>query len=146
MARRASICGGVSGAVDLDYSYTDFLPLIQAGNFSGYGAAGPSMQAVSGYTLSVFGANNEYFYSANFNDVVGYLPVGSYPVLKMSAGPYLGYDWVLLRCQGGEYWTALLNDRNRLESGAAGDPGAESCTAALAAAQAKISAAKTALE
>ena len=70
-------CDGVSGAVDLDYSYTDFLPAIQAGGFNNYGQSGPDMIPVSGYTLSVFGTQTEYFYTANVNDIVGYLPLGA---------------------------------------------------------------------
>ena len=69
-------CDGVSGAVDLDYSYTDFLPAIKAGGFNNYGVSGPNMVDVKGYTLNVFGSRTEYFYTANVNDIVGYLPVG----------------------------------------------------------------------
>lgn len=57
--------------MDLDYSYQDYLPTIRAGNFNGYGSDGPDMTAVSGYKLTVFGSNTEYFYTANLNDVVG---------------------------------------------------------------------------
>ena len=114
-------CDGVSGAVDLDYSYADFLPAIREGGFNNYGASGPNMTPVSGYQLNVFGSQTEYFYTANVNDVVGYLANGSYPVVQISRNPYVGYDWVILRYQGGEYWTALLEDRNRLET-ASGSP------------------------
>lgn len=109
-------CDGVSGAVDLDYSYTDFLPAIQAGGFNNYGQSGPDMIPVSGYTLSVFGTQTEYFYTANVNDIVGYLPLGQYPVTQISSGSYAGYNWVIFRYNGGEYWTPLLDDRNRLET------------------------------
>lgn len=44
---------GITGAVDLDYSYQDYLPTIRAGNFNGYGSDGPDMTAVSGYKLTV---------------------------------------------------------------------------------------------
>ena len=28
---------------------------------------------------------------------------------------YNGYDWVIFRYQGTEYWTAVIGDRNRVE-------------------------------
>ena len=108
-------CDGVDGAVDLDYSYTDFLPAIRAGGFNNYGESGPNMVSVSDYILNVFGSQTEYFYTANVNDVVGYLPLGNYPVTRISRNSFGGYDWVILRYNGGEYWTPLLEDRNRLE-------------------------------
>lgn len=109
-------CDGISGAVDLDYSYTDFLPAIREGGFNNYGADGPNMVSVDGYVLNVFGSQTEYFYTANVNDIVGYLPLGSYTVTQISRNKYAGYDWVIFRYNGGEYWTALLDDRNRLET------------------------------
>ena len=130
---------GINGACDLNESYVDFLPLIQAGNFNGYGTSGPEMEPVLGVQLVVFGAQTEYFYTANFNDVVGYLPIGRYEVTQQSTVKYNGYDWVLFRYQGSEYWTALIGDRNRLESGSA-------CETLLSEARAKIEAARAALE
>ena len=114
---------GISGAVDLNYSYANFLPAIQAGGFNGYGSSGPSMIDVSGYTLRVFGTQTEYFYTPNFNDIVGYLPVGSYPILRISSAPYNGYNWAVFRYNNGEYWTAVLDDRLslQLEGGAGGE-------------------------
>lgn len=44
-------CDGVTGAVDLDYSYTDFLPAIREGGFNNYGPSGPDMVSVSGYQI-----------------------------------------------------------------------------------------------
>lgn len=106
---------GISGACDLNRSYKDFLPLIKAGGFNNYGPTGPLMQNVSGYTLVVFNARTEYFYTPNFNDVVGYLPLGRYTVTQRSTQKYNGYDWVIFNYNGGSYWTAVLGDRNRLE-------------------------------
>lgn len=106
---------GISGACDLNYSYKDFLPDIQAGGFNNYGPTGPLMQNVSGQTLVVFNARTEYFYTPNFNDVVGYLPLGRYTVTQRSTQKYNGYDWVIFDYNGGSYWTAVLGDRNRLE-------------------------------
>ena len=131
---------GVAGAVDLDYSYQDFLPAIRAGGFNGFRTAGPDMTGVQGYQLSVFGARTEYFYSADFNDLVGYLPLGLYPVTAISAEKYEGYDWVTFRYNGAEYWTALLGDRNRLVNAS------DSCAEQLAAANARIEAARAALD
>lgn len=74
----SGVVNGISGACDLNRSYRDFLPEIQAGGYNNYGASGPSMEVVAGQRLVVFNARCEYFYSANFNDVVGYLPLGSY--------------------------------------------------------------------
>lgn len=130
---------GINGACDLNYSYQDFLPLIQAGNFNGYGASGPDMEPVDDVQLVVFGAQTEYFYTANFNDIVGYLPIGTYAVTQKSTAKFNGYDWVIFRYQGGEYWTALLGDRNRLEA-------VTPCQIQLAEAKAKIEAARAALE
>ena len=107
--------GGISGACDLDRSYKDFLPEIRAGGYNNYGVSGPSMETVSGKHLVVFNARCEYFYTANFNDVVGYLPLGNYCVVKQSTRKYNGYDWVIFRYQGTEYWTAVIGDRNRVE-------------------------------
>lgn len=134
---------GISGACDLDYSYTDFLPAIRAGGFNGYGASGPDMLPVEGYTLNVFGSQTEYFYTANFNDIVGYLPLGDYPVTQISREKFNGYDWVIFRYQGGEYWTALIGDRNKLTSNSGQ---CTECQNQLAAANAKIEAALRALE
>lgn len=107
---------GISGACDLNRSYRDFLPAIQAGGYNNYGAAGPTLQTVTGVKLVVFNARCEYFYTANLNDVVGYLPLGSYCVTGKTTAKYQGYDWVTFKYQGGEFWTALLGDRNRLEN------------------------------
>ena len=106
---------GISGACDLNRSYKDFLPEIQAGGYNNYGVSGPSMETVAGQRLVVFNARCEYFYTANFNDVVGYLPLGSYCVVKQSTQKYNGYDWVIFRFRGAEYWTAVIGDRNRVE-------------------------------
>ena len=100
---------GITGAVDLDYSYQDYLPTIRAGNL---------------------------------NDVVGYLPLGSYPVTQITKEKYNGYDWVVFEYNGGQYWTALIGDRNRLER----DDTTDDCSRQLAEANAKIAAAKAALE
>lgn len=135
---------GISGAVDLNYAYQDFLPAIQAGGFNGYGASGPDMVKVDGYELQVFGSQAEYFYGANLNDVVGYLPQGTYRVTQVSNGEYNGYDWVTFVYQGAEYWTVLLDDRTRLVAAGGGEDCAE-CQSELAAANAKIEAAKAAL-
>ena len=97
------------------------------------------MEDVDGVQLVVFGAQTEYFYTANFNDVVGYLPVGTYPVVQKSKAKYNGYEWVIFRYRDGEYWTAILGDRNRLET-------LDACEVQLSEARAKIDAAKAALE
>lgn len=107
-----------------------------------YSCDGPDMTAVSGYKLTVFGSNTEYFYTANLNDVVGYLPLGSYPVTQITKEKYNGYDWVVFEYNGGQYWTALIGDRNRLER----DDTTDDCSRQLAEANAKIAAAKAALE
>ena len=98
-ARRAAAAGAVLAALTLAA-----LPALAA----------PKVQ-VSGKRLVVFNARCEYFYTANFNDVVGYLPLGNYCVVKQSTRKYNGYDWVIFRYQGTEYWTAVIGDRNRVE-------------------------------
>lgn len=139
----AGSVAGIGGACDLNRSYKDFLPDIRAGGYNNYGAAAPPMENVDGVTLVVFGANTEYFYSPNFNDIVGYLPVGRYVVTQRSTEKFNGYDWVVFRYGAEEYWTALLGDRNRLEQTSA--PDCTAVQAALNAANAKIEAARAAL-
>lgn len=131
---------GIDGAVDLNYSYRNFLPSIREAGKNGYSSLGPDMQPVSGVILEVFNTNCEYFYTANFNDVVGYLPLGSYTVLTQSSTAYNGYIWVTFEYNSGEYWTAIIPDRNRLVINTGAD-----CEARLAEALAKIEAAKAAL-
>lgn len=131
---------GISGAVDLNYSYRNFLPSIREAGKNGYSSAGPDMQAVSGVTLEVFNSNCEYFYGPNFNDIVGYLPLGVYTVITRSSVAYNGYIWVTFEYGGGIYWTAILSDRNRLVINAGTD-----CEMQLAEARRKIEAARAAL-
>ena len=64
--------------------------------------------------------------------MVGYLPLGTYPVLARTKGAYNGYVWVKFDYNGGQYWTALIADRNRLIAG--GEGGCEECREQLAAA------------
>ena len=106
---------GIAGACDLNRCYQDFLPAIKAGGFNNYGADGPVLQPVQKKQLVVFNERTEYFYTANLNDVVGYLPLGSYRVISRTTQKYAGYDWVVFQLRGAEYWTVLLGDRNRLE-------------------------------
>lgn len=131
---------GISGAVDLNYSYKDFLPEIRAGGYNGFGSSGPTMIKVDGYQLSVFGPQTEYFYSPDLFDIVGYLPVGTYTVTAISAEKYEGFDWVTFLYNGAEYWTVLLGDRNRLINNN------DDCCSQLADAQQRINAAIAALE
>lgn len=131
---------GISGAVDLNYSYRNFLPSIREAGKNGYSSIGPDMQAVSGVTLEVFNSNCEYFYGANFNDVVGYLPLGAYAVITRSSVAYNGYIWVTFEYGGSVFWTAVLSDRNRLVINTAAD-----CEMQLAEAKRKIEAARAAL-
>lgn len=106
---------GIAGACDLDRCYQDFLPAIKAGGFNNYGADGPVLQPVQKKQLVVFNERTEYFYTANLNDIVGYLPLGSYRVISRTTQKYAGYDWVVFQLRGEEYWAVLLGDRNRLE-------------------------------
>jgi len=114
---------GIEGACDLNYSYRDFLPEIRAGGYNGYGRTGPDMVDLSGYQLTVFGNNAEYFSSPDVYDVVGYLPPGSYQVTQVSRAQYDGFDWVVFRYNGNSYWAVLLNDRSRLEPVTGGEGG-----------------------
>lgn len=131
---------GINGACDLDYSYQDFLPAIRAGGYNGYTAAGPDMQEVTGYQLSVFNASTEYFNTPDLYDIGGYLPLGLYTVTALSTEKYNGYDWVTFLYNGEVYWTVLLGDRNRLINTAEDD-----CSRRLAEANARIEAARAAL-
>lgn len=105
---------GISGNVDLDYSYADFLPAIRQGGYNGYEpvVAGLEMVPVPGLKLEVYGTRNcEYFYKPDIYDVAGALPVGVYEAVAQSVGCYGGFTWVTLRYNNAVYWTALLADR-----------------------------------
>ncbi|MBQ8647106.1 MAG: endolysin [Oscillospiraceae bacterium] len=104
---------GVDGNVDLNYSYRNFLPLLQQAGLNGFGG-GPAMTPVSGKVLEVTDARTEYFASPDVNDVVGYLPLGQYPAQAVSDGAWQGYRWATFLYGDTEYWTALLADRVRL--------------------------------
>ena len=105
---------GIEGNVDLDYSYKNFLPLLQEAGLNGYGTSRPAMQALSGKALQVTSARCEYFYSPNVDDVAGYLPLGTYPALELSEGTWHGYVWVTFRYEEQTFWAVLLEDRDRL--------------------------------
>ena len=138
---------GINGACDLNYSYFDFLPDIRAGGFNNYTTNSPEMIDVSGYQLVVFGENTEYFNSPSINDVAGYLPLGTYPILQASTSKYNGFVWLVIRYNGQEYWTVLLDDRNRIEVTNDNPPSGDcsAIQAQLDAAQQKIDAAIRAL-
>lgn len=105
---------GISGNVDLDYSYEDFLPAIQQGGYNGYasGVPGLEMVAVPGLKLEVYGTRNcEYFSKPDIYAVAGTLPAGRYEAIAQSLGCYGGYTWVTIRYKDTVYWTALLADR-----------------------------------
>lgn len=108
------VVDGVTGKVDLDVSYTDFLPTILQQGLNGYAAGGTpvEMTSAAGLSLTVFGSKNcQYFYTANVNDIVGTLPHGTYPAVQQSVGCYGGFSWVTIQFEGKVYWTALLSDR-----------------------------------
>ena len=80
---------GISGNVDLDHSYMDFLPAIQAGGYNGYEPEIPGLEMVPvpGLKLEVYGTLNcEYFYKPDIYDVAGTLPVGRYEAVAQSVG------------------------------------------------------------
>ena len=135
---------GITGNVDLDYSYVDFLPFIQQGGFNGYAPTGPVLVPLEGQQLEVFSERCEYFNSPDVNDVVDYLPLGLYPAVAMSEGTFNGFAWVTFLLNGREFWTALLADRCRLipveDGGEEGD--CEECRQQLAEANGRIDAAR----
>lgn len=105
---------GIEDRVDLDVSYTDFLPRIQALGLNNYSTAETPMPMVplQGFTLVVYGTKNcQYFNTANVNDVAGTLAVGRYPAQSQSVGCYNGFSWAKITVNGKIYWTALLGDR-----------------------------------
>lgn len=135
---------GVSGNVDLDYSYKNFLPLLIESGKNGYGQ-GPSLVPVAGKELAVQSSQALYYYSPDLNDLAGYLPLGRYPVTAMTDGEYLGYTWVTFTYQESEYWATLRAGVTELTD--AVDPGdCEEVRRELAQAREKISAARQALE
>ena len=135
---------GIGGNVDLDYSYKNFLPLLIETGKNGYGK-GPNLVPVAGKELAVKSAQALYYYSPDLNDLAGYLPLGSYPVTAMSDGEYLGYTWVTFTYGDSEFWATLRQGVTELQDA----PKPEDCEEVrleLAAAQAKISTARQALE
>lgn len=105
---------GIQGNVDLDRSYTDFLPVIETEGWNGYPMQeqGPEMVPVPGLRLETYGTVNcQYFYGPDVYAVAGSLPNGVYEALAQSVGCWNGFTWVTLRYGGGVYWTALLADR-----------------------------------
>ena len=105
---------GITGKVDLDASYVDFLPTIQAQGLNGYSATDTPVEMVPTPNLSlvVYGNKNcQYFYTANVNDIVGTLKPGTYATVAQSLGCYNGFSWVTVVVKGKTYWTALLADR-----------------------------------
>lgn len=126
---------GVDSLIDLDYSYKNFLPILKAGGYNGYGEDEPQMKPISGKNLEVYAARCEYFYAPDVNDIVGYLPLGQYPATAISAQPYKGYTWVTFLKEGETYWTVLLDDRCRLVDA---EGNCEQCRKELALADEKI--------
>lgn len=122
---------GVDGNVDLNYSYRNFLPLLQQQGLNGFGGGGPVMIPVSGKELEVTSTRTEYFDSPDVNDVVGYLPLGRYTATAVSDAPWQGYRWATFLYGDAEYWTALLDDRVRLVDAQTGSCAAEGALAEL---------------
>ena len=129
---------GIQGNVDMNRSYADFLPFIREGGFNGFPApSGPVMMPLENQLLEVFSERCEYFNSPDVNDVVGYLPLGTYPAVALSEEEYGGFVWVTFRLGGAVWWTALLEDRCRLIADDSGTDCSE-CQAQLAEANARI--------
>ncbi len=104
---------GIAGDVDLDRSYTDFLPAIRAGGFNGFAPTPqqPQMVALPNLKLKVYGARTfEYFNTPNVYDIAGRLPNGTYEAVAQSTGCWNGFVWVTIRLEGKVYWTALEAD------------------------------------
>lgn len=55
--------------------------------------------------------NNQYFKSADVNDVVGYLPKGDYKIKSSSDEQIGGFDWMKIEVEGSEYYVVVLSDR-----------------------------------
>lgn len=129
---------GIQGNVDMNRSYVDFLPFIKEGGFNGFPASsGPVMMPLKNQLLEVFSERCEYFNSPDVNDVVGYLPLGTYPAVALSEEEFGGFVWVTFRLGGAVWWTALLEDRCRLIADDSGTDCSE-CQARLAEANARI--------
>lgn len=129
---------GIQGNVDMNRSYVDFLPFIKEGGFNGFPASsGPVMMPLENQLLEVFSERCEYFNSPDVNDVVGYLPLGTYPAVALSEEEFGGFVWVTFRLGGAVWWTALLEDRCRLIADDSGTDCSE-CQARLAEANARI--------
>ena len=59
-------------------------------------------------------SNNQYFNSADVNDIVGYLPKGDYKIKSASDKQIDGFDWLIIEVEGKSYYVVILDGRCEL--------------------------------
>ncbi|HJA24836.1 MAG TPA: glycoside hydrolase family 25 protein [Candidatus Fournierella merdigallinarum] len=126
---------GISGNVDLNYSYKDFLPLIRAAGKNGYGQ-GPATLPLTGTELVVYQSGALYYYAPETTALAGTLEAGRYPALAVTDGAWNGAVWAQFLYGGGEYWAPLQAGATGLAAADGGD--CEAIRAQLEQAQAKL--------
>lgn len=97
---------GISGNVDLDYSYKDFLPLIRAAGKNGY-SQGPATLPLTDTELVVYQNNTIYYYAPETAALSGTLAAGRYPAQAVTDGEWNGAVWAQIDYQNGQYWVPL---------------------------------------
>lgn len=126
---------GISGNVDLDYSYKDFLPLIKAAGKNGY-SQGPATLPLANTELVVYQSGAIYYYAPEPAALSGTLPVGRYPALEATDGAWNGSVWAKIDYLGGQYWVPLQAGVTGLAQ--AGGEGCEEVRAQLERAQEQL--------
>ena len=97
---------GISGNVDLNYSYKDFLPLIKAAGKNGY-SQGPATLPLTNTELVVYQSGAIYYYAPDPAALSGTLPVGRYPAFEVTDGEWNGAVWAKIDYLAGQYWVPL---------------------------------------
>ena len=93
---------GISGNVDLNYSYKDFLPLIKAAGKNGY-SQGPATLPLTGTELVVYQSGATYYFAPDPAAFSGTLPIGRYPASEVTDGEWNGAVWAKIDYLGGQY-------------------------------------------
>ena len=97
---------GITGNVDLNYSYKDFLPLIKAAGKNGY-SQGPATLPLTNTELVVYQSGAIYYYAPDPAALSGALAVGRYPASEVTDGEWNGAVWAKIDHLGGQYWVPL---------------------------------------
>ncbi len=111
------IVNGITGNVDLNYTYKDYATIILNGNYNNLQPektepSGVYMHEVTGKQLFITANNCEYFNSLNINDIEGKLVPGlKYNLLSVTTEKHSGFDWGVIEKDEQEYFVVILEDR-----------------------------------